>query len=302
MKFLLFALATLALMGSDTFAKEIALTFDDSPRFANGYFDGPTRAKKLIAQLKKHKTGPVVFFSVSGQMDEEGRSRLQSYANAGHIIANHTVSHPDFNKTSLKEYQAEFLRAHKELKHFKTFKKWFRFPYLREGNTKEKRDGMRELFNKSGYLNAYITINNYDWYIEGLFQRAVKKPNFNLERMRKFYVDVLMESVEHTDKMAVKQLGRSPKHVLLLHEMDISALFIGDLVTELRRRGWKIITAEEAYTDTIAKYMTPEVMPYNPGRIGEIAKDRGQIEGLWHETCDEKYLDKRFAREVLREK
>lgn len=280
-------------------AKELALTFDDSPRFARGYFDGPTRAKKLIENLSKHNVGPAVFFSVSGQIDEEGKKRLQKYVEAGHIIANHTATHPNFNEASLSEYEDNFKKAHNELKGFDTFKRLFRFPYLREGNTKEKRDGMRSILDQMNYQNSYITLNNYDWYIESLFQRSFNSSNFDFARMREFYVNVLIESIEYYDKMAITHLGRSPKHVLLLHEMDISALFIGDLIRALRKRGWKIISLEDAFTDEIAKYETQTIFPFNPGRIGEIAKDKGQDSGLWHESCDEQYLEERFRREVL---
>lgn len=299
----LLILFLLGFSNSFAFAKEIAITFDDSPRNASGYFDGPTRAKTLINELKKHNVEQVVFFSVSKRLDEEGIQRLKTYSDAGHIIANHTHSHPNFNDLPLKEYQQDFLIADKKLKEFDNFQKLFRFPYLREGDTFVKRDGMRLLLKDMGYRNAYITLNNYDWYIEQLFQDAVAKGlEVNLEKLRRFYVETLMQSIEYYDQVAVAHLGRSPKHVLLLHEMDISALFIGDLVYELRKNGWKIITAEAAYADDIAKYQIESPLKYNPGRIGEIARDNGQKKGLWHKTLNEKYLKQQFNRQVLTSK
>lgn len=290
----------LAFLNPQSHSKEIAITFDDSPRMAKGHFSGPLRAEKLIAELKEHKVPQVAFFSNSAKFDAEGVQRLKAYSQAGHIIANHTHDHPNFNTTSLEEYTQNVLLADSELKQFKTFKKLFRFPYLREGDSPEKRDGIRDLLIKHGYINAYITLNNYDWYMESLFQKALKKGiSVDLERMQKFYVSVLIESIEYYDQMAQTHLGRSPKHVLLLHEMDISALFIGDLVDELRKKGWKIISPEEAYTDEIANYQTKRILSYNPGRIGEIALDKGQTKGLWHTTLDEKYLKLRFIDEVL---
>jgi peptidoglycan/xylan/chitin deacetylase (PgdA/CDA1 family) len=173
----------------------------------------------------------------------KGITRLQAYSQAGHIIANHTHSHPDFNKMTVEEYAQNFLLADSELKRFKGFKKLFRFPYLRDGDSEQKCAGMQAVLKKQGYINAYITLNNY----------------------------------------------------VRLHEMDISALFVGDLVDELRRKGWRIITPEEAYTDEIAQYQPQGVFSYNPGRIGEIARDKGQKMGLWHTTLEEEYLEKRFA-------
>ena len=102
----------------------------------------------------------VAFFSVSNRLDKEGIERLKTYAHAGHIIANHTHSHPDINKLSFQEYKDDFLMADSFLSTYKNYKKWFRFPYLREGDTLEKRDGMRALLMEMGYINAYITLNN----------------------------------------------------------------------------------------------------------------------------------------------
>jgi len=281
-------------------SKEIAITFDDSPRKAEGYFNGPERAKKLIDELKRHKVSQVAFFANSVRLNPEGKQRLKTYSQAGHIIANHTHSHPDFNKLTLDEYVENFLLADAKLREFENFKKLFRFPYLRDGDTDEKREGMIAVLKKHGYINAYITLNNYDWYIETLFQSAIKEGvSVDLDLMRNFYVQVMMESIEHYDEMAQKHLGRSPKHILLLHEMDISALFVGDLVDELRNKGWTIISPEQAYDDEIAQYQSKKSYRYNPGRIGEIARDKGQKKGLWHRTLDEKYLKERFTAEVL---
>lgn len=281
-------------------AKQLAITFDDSPRAANGYLSGPERANMLVKKLAKHNVAPVTFFSVSKFLNKEGAQRLKTYSDAGHFIANHSHDHSDFNQLSLAQYIDNFMQADRQLAQFSTFSKMYRFPYLREGNTQEKRDGMRAALTKHGYQNAYITLNNYDWFIENLFQAAIKnghKINFTL--MSKYYVDTLIQSIEYYDALAVKHLNRSPKHVLLLHEMDISALFIGELVEELRRRNWEIITPEQAYTDDISQMLTNRVLKYNPGRIGEIALEKGQKQQLWHHSLDEAYLTKTFNEQVL---
>lgn len=280
--------------------KEIAITFDDSPRAATGYFSGAERAQKLITELQRHKVGPVVFFSNSSKLNKEGIERIGMYSQSGHVIANHTHSHPDFNRTSGAEYVKNFLLADSKLSQIKGFKKLFRFPYLREGNTEKKRDLMRTALKQQGYMNGYITVNTYDWYIETLYQTAIKEGTLiDQNRMREFYVQVMMESIEYYDDMAQTHLGRSPKHVILLHEMDISALYIGALVNELRDKGWKIIPATQAYTDDIANYKLDKPLKYNPGRIGEIAYAKGQKKDLWHKNLDEEYLNKRFLEEVL---
>lgn len=281
-------------------AKQIALSFDDSPRFANGYLSGPDRAQKLVSALKKHKVEQVAFFSVSQGLDVEGTQRLMTYSRAGHIIANHTHTHPDINKTDLKSYLQNIETAHQALLSFPTFKKWFRFPYLREGDEPVKRDGVRRYLAENGYINAYITLNNYDWYLENLFQEALKSnPNINMAAMERFYVEIMMESIVYYEEVANRWLKRSPKHVLLLHETDLSALFIGSLVEELRRKHWKIIPVEDAYSDEIAEFELNKTLRFNPGRIGEIALENRQSKGLWHSSLEETYLDEQFKQRVL---
>ena len=288
------------LTSSSVASKELAITFDDSPRSASGYFDGPSRAETLLKALKESGVSQTVFFSVSSRLDSEGKQRIQMYNDAGHIIANHTDTHPDFNKTSLSAFENDFLTAHTAFAPFSNFQKLFRFPYLREGDTLEKRDGLRKLLKTQGYQNAYVTLNNYDWYIESLFQRAIKSGvEVDLNKLGQFYVNVLMESIEYYDQMAIKYLKRSPKHILLLHENDIAALYIDDLVLALKRNGWKIITPTEAYQDPLAHFKVERTFKFNPGRVGEQARINGQKKGLWHHTLDEKYLENRFNAEVL---
>ena len=60
-----------------------------------------------------------------------------------------------------------------------------------------------------------------------------------------------MSAAEFYENLAVKNLGYSPKHVLLLHEIDGTVLYMDSLVKELRKNGWKIISAKDAYEDPL---------------------------------------------------
>ena len=79
--------------------------------------------------------------------------------------------------------------------------------------------------------------------MDSLFQQAVKdKKIINFSQLKKFYVETIMKSIEFYNELGTKNLSATPKHVLLLHENDLAALFISDLVKELRNKGWKIIS------------------------------------------------------------
>lgn len=126
-----------------------------------------------------------------------------------------------------------------------------------------------------GYSNGYVTVDNADWYMDRMLQNAVKAgKKVNHDNLKQAYIDALWESIVFYDELAKKVIGRSPKHVLLLHENDLAALYINDLVDHIRSQGWVIISPLEAYRDPIGSAV-PDTPINNNGRIAAIAYVKG---------------------------
>ena len=144
-----------------------------------------------------------------------------------------------------------------------------------------------------------MTVDTYDWHLVTLAKEARDAgAEFELDDLRDLYVDVITRSTEFYDVLAQDLLGRSPHHVLLLHENDLAALFIGDLVAELRRRGFRIIPATEAFRDPIAE-REPDTLFLGQGRVAALAHEAGAPpRELVSPTEDENYLRARFEEEV----
>jgi len=135
----------------------------------------------------------------------------------------------------------------------KGFTKWYRYPYLDKGETQESRDKIWIAIQKMGYFDAYITVETYDWHLNSVLNQALhEKKQVNLESFKNLYISHVWRMIQFHDDLARKVLDRSPKHVLLLHENDLAALFIDDLIADIRSKGWKIISPQEAYSDPIA--------------------------------------------------
>ena len=94
------------------------------------------------------------------------------------------------------------------------------------------------------------------------------------DNLKKLYIDALWHSITFYDDLANNYLKRSPKHVLLLHENELAALFLGDLIEHIESKGWKIISPEEAYTDSIAN-ITKDLTFNKQGRVAALAHDKG---------------------------
>lgn len=275
--------------------RTIALTFDDAPRESSAYLDGSARARKLIAALDAADVPQVAFFCNTERFDASGKSRIESYAAAGHLIANHSHTHLDLHRAGAEHFVADVRTADELLRAIPNRRKWFRYPYLHEGRTADERDAVRGALKKMEYFSAYVTVDNYDWYMDALFQEAVRAgKTIDFDKLRKAYVDLLTDSVEFYDGLAREQLGRSPKHVLLLHENDLAALYIGDLVARLRRDGWEIVSPESAYADPIAS-VVPNTLALGQGRIVAIAAAKG-YQGSTRRWEDEEMLKAEFNR------
>jgi peptidoglycan/xylan/chitin deacetylase (PgdA/CDA1 family) len=273
-------------------AQQIALTFDDAPLSDGPIFSGNERTQKLIEHLKQQKIEQVTFFVVTGNINEQSNKRLEKYADAGHLLANHTHSHQWIRVLGTAAYLRDIQRADSILRPMKGFAPWFRYPFLDEGRTKSSRDSIRQQLVEMRLINGYVTIDNYDWYLNGLLRKALQeKRKVNYDKLRSVYLDHLWNSIQFYDGIARRILGRSPRHVLLLHENDLAAYFLTDLIKLLNAKGWEIISPTEAYEDPIAG-IVPDVLFNGQGRVAAMAKEKGfASKDLVQEAEDEAYLD-----------
>lgn len=284
------------LVSSSLFAaQEIAFTFDDAPRESTAYYTGTQRASALLAQIQKAQIPQVYFFAIGKNLNEEGKARLKKYAEAGHKIANHSFTHRRPEEIGVKKYIEDFKKAHTLLSPLLNFAPWYRFPYLDEGKTAPVRDAIREALADMKYSTAHVTVDNSDWRMDYRFQLAVKeKKPLDLTLLKNLYVANLVECIEFYDKLGVRALGRNVKHVMLLHENDLAALFLSDLVQTLRASGWNIISVDEAWKDPITN-MKPKALPAGNSILRGLAKDKGiPAKETTTPAEDEDYIDSIF--------
>ena len=298
-----FGLIGLMLMMSVAQAGErtISITFDDATLGDRTVFTGEERTQKLIDALSEAGVEQAMFFVTTGNVERaDGSERIRAYTDAGHVLGNHSHSHQWLWKTDTDKYIADVDKAIDVLSGFDNVEPFYRFPFLDEGRALDKRDALRAALKERGLRNGYVTIDTYDWSLDSLLQEASKSGvAFEMDNVRDLYVDVITTSTEFYDAMARETLGRSPHHVLLLHENDIAALFIGDLVAELRERGFRIIPATEAFEDPIAD-VVPDTLYLGQGRIAAMAHVAGwKPANLVSPTEDVDYLRSRFEAEVV---
>jgi peptidoglycan/xylan/chitin deacetylase (PgdA/CDA1 family) len=243
-----------ALTCSVASGKEIALTFDDAPVRSSLHFDSRARTEALVRKLNELKIPPVMIFANPCKIRDTKAliDQLRLYRDRGDFIGNHTCNHLRFDSVGFDAFSKDAAAADKILAPLYVGQKFFRFPYLYEGKNAALRDKMRGWLAKNEYRNAAISVDNEDVIVaEKLNQAKALDHKVDYAKVRDLYVKHIVSSAEFFDALAVKQIGYSPKHVLLLHEIDTSVLYIDALVNALRAKGWKIIGIDEAYKDPL---------------------------------------------------
>lgn len=284
--------------------KLIALSFDDAPRGAGAFFDPQDRSGRLIRVLQGAQVPQVAFYVNPGRIGSgPGHvAQLDAYVAAGHVIADHSWSHPKLATVSAAAYLADIDRAETWLKARAGYRPWFRFPYLDEGGPdKAKRDAVRAGLAARGLRHGYATIDGSDWNMEALALAAKQagKP-IDMSALRGLYVETHVDSAAFSDALMRRTLGRSPAQVMLLHETDLAALFVGDLVKALRADGWTIVGNDRAMADPI--YAELPDTPYANGTLSEmLAWEKGITGPRWYERNDTKLAGRLFRQRVLHE-
>ncbi|MDO8343482.1 MAG: polysaccharide deacetylase family protein [Cellvibrio sp.] len=291
-------IAILALLFTSSLchAREIALTFDDAPTPDSALMTGAERSQRLIAALLKATVPDALFFVKADYINQDTQKRLTQYSAAGFHLANHSYSHQSAGALGPLDYLADAYKAHLLLKTQDNFLPYHRFPYLNCGKDNSSILAIRQSLSELGYKDGYVTVGTFDWYISSLLTKAAEEnQTIDYNNAKKFYVETLYEAIEFYDALAQKALGRSPKHVMLLHENDAAALFIGDLIAHLRSKGWKVISPQDAYQDPIA-HNFPNIIYHKQNKLAAIANSKGVPEStLFHVSENIEYIDTAFT-------
>jgi len=206
-----------AIFLGDTTQKELYLTFD------NGYENGYT---PMILDTLYSRHVPAIFF-VTGHYVKDQPELLKRMVAEGHLIGNHSWSHPDMSRISNEKIREELSKV-KDAVAQATGQKEMRYLRPPRGIFSDRMLGYSK---ELGYTNVFWSIAYMDW--------DVKK-----QRGWKYAYDQLMAQLH-------------PGAVILLHSISKdNAEALGAFIDEAHKRGYVFKSL-----DQLPRTQTPPAAP-----------------------------------------
>lgn len=187
---------------------KVALSFDDGPD--NNY------TVEILDILKKHKV-PATFF-VIGSRCELYPEVVKRMVKEGHLLGNHTWSHPNIIKLSNQEALKEVTKADKIIKRYAGYSPiLFRSPY---GSLDREKV---ELFRDKGYKLISWNIDSLDW--KGLSAAEVKTN--------------ILENLQQGSIILQHSAGGPGE------DLSGTVKALDDIIRVLKKDGYKFVTVDE---------------------------------------------------------
>jgi peptidoglycan/xylan/chitin deacetylase (PgdA/CDA1 family) len=272
--------------------RRVAITMDDPNTEDTPRYGVEERNRRILEQLAARRVQVMVFVCGKRIDSPRGADLLSAFNGAGHLLANHSYSHRNYNDpahTSLV-LAPDIAQCEALIAHHSGFRRRFRFPLLKEGETREKRDALRDVLRVRGYANGHVSIDASDWaYDKRLVQRLKATPDLDLSAFRAAYLAHMLDRAHYYDRLASALTGRSIAHTLLLHHNLLNALFLGDLLDALARDGFRIVAPDQAFADPVFA-MQPETIPAGESLVWALAHDDARLRaGLRYPGEDDTY-------------
>ncbi len=237
---------------------KVAITIDDLP--THGQLPNNMTflevVQSMVTTLKKHQVPDAHAFINGGKVinDPSLMKVLEIWKESQFSVGNHAYLHEDLHQTSIEDFKLAIDKNEPLLKKLNSNKEWkfFRYPYLREGDHLTKRNSIREYLKQKDYKIAQVTIDFEDWSWNNPYARCFdQKDQKSIDWLKKSYLQNAVDQLLRADQISKKLFKRSIPHILLLHSGAFDALVFDELLKSYKDKGVRFVTLSEALKDPV---------------------------------------------------
>jgi peptidoglycan/xylan/chitin deacetylase (PgdA/CDA1 family) len=264
---------------------KVAITVDDIPEHGNlppgvSYEDVSLR---LLKVFKENGVDHVYGFTNGTfmQYSPEEIDILKKWLIAGYPLGNHTYSHLNLNSVTTSSYLDDIAKQDRLLQTLATLspliekRHVFRYPYLDEGNTLEKRNAVRTYLAANGYRIAEVTIDYDDWEWTDAYTRCVAKhDDKTIEWLKDHIVESADRHLRDSKTNARLLFNRDIPQILLIHVALFNTVTLDKILKHWLANGVQFVSLDQALSDPA--YAINPNMTYEGGRgfLYQIAEAR----------------------------
>lgn len=249
--------------------REIAITIDDLPLVASkmntpgNQQRASERFTKIVQALKENDV-PATGFVIAGAIGKGQWQFLEQFHDAGFMVGNHTYSHYDLNHMNADKYIADVARADKILAPVLTEPKYFRYPYLAEGN-KESKPKVLAYLALHHYTIAPVTIDSKDYrFNEQLYHVPYRSREAYVNKLKSSYLAFIWSQ---TLKAEQRANGQPYKQILLIHANLLNSYALNDIIQMYKKNGYRFITLTEALKNPAPILSYPAIEKVEPSPV-----------------------------------
>ncbi len=258
---------------------QLAITMDDPNLKLDANLRWPEANSRILKALDSRNVKAALFVCGMRVDEYDGSKLISAWDQAGHQICNHSYSHKNYCDTRIaySDFAVDFLKNEKVIAPYHNKTPLFRYPFLKEGDTADKRDRFRTLLKESGYHVGYVTIDASDWYVnQCMADRLAKEPKFNIKPYRDYLIAHLLDRASFYRQLAIDVLGRDIRHTLLIHYNTLNALVLPDVMAAFETAGWQWIDASLAFQDDVF-HSAPKTLPAGESLVWALATETGRF-------------------------
>jgi len=264
---------------------KVAVTVDDLPEHGD-LPPGVSRedvSRGILKAFKENGVDHAYGFTNGYFMDRspEEIAILKEWLIAGYPLGNHTYSHSELDSVTTDSYIADIEKQDRLLQTLATFspliqkRRMFRYPFLEEGSTLEKRNAVRAYLAGNGYRIAEVTIDYDDWEWADAYVHCVAKHDDKTIKWLKDHVAGSAERHLRTSTANAKLLfNRDITQILLIHVALFNTVTLDKILKDWRANGVQFVSLDEALSDPA--YAINPNLAYEGGRtfLEQIAEAR----------------------------
>jgi len=236
----------------------IALTFDDLPA-AGSLPPGQNRttiATALGAALKASHLEGTYGFVIGSELDNDpdAQEALRVWLSAGMNIGSHTWSHMSLTTNTAEAFEDGIALNEPVLAQYGEVRdwRWFRYPFLWEGDTLEKRHAVRSYLRERGYRVAQVTIDFEDYAWNDAYGRCSGQQDTTaLAWLKQSYLENAAEYIRLGREEEQIAFGHDIPNVMLLHATAFTTVMLPDLVDLLHKQGFRFESLAEVERDPV---------------------------------------------------